>query len=63
MALARSSALAGLTPSLFWLPRSQRAAPSMAASPRPTWNSPTSLQMSPQPSLASSGNSALSRCA
>eukprot|EP00969_Alexandrium_andersonii_P296259 13092774-Alexandrium_andersonii.AAC.1 len=40
IARARSSALAGLTPSLFWLPRSQRAAPSMAASSRPAWKSP-----------------------
>eukprot|EP00969_Alexandrium_andersonii_P294394 13012284-Alexandrium_andersonii.AAC.1 len=40
MARARSSALAGLTPSRFWLSRGQHAAPSMAASPRPTWNSP-----------------------
>eukprot|EP00969_Alexandrium_andersonii_P025493 1113748-Alexandrium_andersonii.AAC.1 len=40
MALARSSALAGLAPSLFWLSRSQSAAPSMAASSRPAWNSP-----------------------
>eukprot|EP00969_Alexandrium_andersonii_P125642 5554362-Alexandrium_andersonii.AAC.1 len=47
--LARSNALAGLTPSLFWLSRSQRAAPPMAASSRPTWKRPTSLQMSPSP--------------
>eukprot|EP00969_Alexandrium_andersonii_P017362 759458-Alexandrium_andersonii.AAC.1 len=63
IALARSRALAGLTPSRFWLSRSQRAAPPMAASPRPTWKRPTSLQMSSQPALAPSGNSALSRCA
>eukprot|EP00969_Alexandrium_andersonii_P110479 4875678-Alexandrium_andersonii.AAC.1 len=40
IALARSSALAGLTPSLFWLSWSHRAAPSMAASSRPTWKRP-----------------------
>eukprot|EP00969_Alexandrium_andersonii_P007006 305836-Alexandrium_andersonii.AAC.1 len=63
IALARARALAGLTPSRFWLSRSQRAAPSMAASSQPTWKRPTSLQMSSQPTLASSGNSALNRCA
>eukprot|EP00969_Alexandrium_andersonii_P050664 2226453-Alexandrium_andersonii.AAC.1 len=60
MARARSSALAGLTPSRCWLPRSQSAAPSMAASSRPTWNSPTSRQMSSHPASAASGNSARS---
>eukprot|EP00969_Alexandrium_andersonii_P148040 6544316-Alexandrium_andersonii.AAC.1 len=35
IALALSPAFAGLTPSRFWSPRSQKAAPSKATSSRP----------------------------
>eukprot|EP00969_Alexandrium_andersonii_P157218 6949274-Alexandrium_andersonii.AAC.1 len=60
IALALSPALAGLTPGRFWLSHSQRAAPPMAASSWPAWKRPTSRLMWPQPTLASSGNSARS---
>eukprot|EP00969_Alexandrium_andersonii_P127497 5635606-Alexandrium_andersonii.AAC.1 len=44
IARALSPAFAGLAPGRFWLPRSQRAAPSMAPSSRPTWKRLTSRQ-------------------
>eukprot|EP00969_Alexandrium_andersonii_P174151 7699551-Alexandrium_andersonii.AAC.1 len=61
MARGLSAAFAGRAPWRVWLSRSHRAVPPIAESPRPAWKSPASQQMSSQPRLTSSENSARSR--